>query len=137
MIIEYDNEIHNTLTENIKIFYKDECSEKMNQPLEENENLLKKIQNFLSEWNNLSKTEKVETIKSDQIENFEKENEYNSQMIKKATEAFKGKSKDIEIKINDILKDLNGSDRLNDFDKIIDEVQKNIIDSREKINKKK
>ena len=137
MIIEYDNEIHNTLTENIKIFYKDECSEKMNQPLEENENLLKKIQNFLSEWNNLSKTEKVETIKSDQIENFEKENEYNSQMIKKATEAFKGKSKDIEIKINDILKDLNGSDRLNDFDKIIDEVQKNIIDSREKINKLK
>ena len=99
MIIEYDNEIHNTLTENIKIFYKDECSEKMNQPLEENE--------------------------------------YNSQMIKNATEAFKGKSKDIEKKINEILKDLNGSDRLNDFDKIIDEVQKNIIDSREKINKLK
>ena len=137
MIIEYDNEIHNTLTENIKIFYKDECAVRMNQPLEENKSLLKKIQNFLSEWNNLSKTEKVQTIKSNQIEEFEKENEENSEMIKNATEAFKGKSKDIEKKINEILKDLNGSDRLNDFDKIIDEVQKNIIDSREKINKLK
>ena len=137
MIIEYDNEIHNTLNDNIETFYKDECAVRMNQPLEENKSLLKKIQNFLSEWNNLSKTEKVQTIKSNQIEEFEKENEYNSQMIKKATEAFKGKSKDIEKKINEILKDLNGSDRLNDFDKIIDEVQKNIIDSREKINKLK
>ena len=137
MIIEYDNEIHNTLNDNIETFYKDECAVRMNQPLEENKSLLKKIQNFLSEWNNLSKTEKVQTIKSNQIEEFEKENEENSEMIKNATEAFKGKSKDIEKKINEILKDLNGSDRLNDFDKIIDEVQKNIIDSREKINKLK
>ena len=137
MIIEYDNEIHNTLNDNIETFYKDECAVRMNQPLEENKSLLKKIQNFLSEWNNLSKTEKVQTIKSNQIEEFEKENEDNSEMIKNATEAFKGKSKDIEKKINEILKDLNGSDRLNDFDKIIDEVQKNIIDSREKINKLK
>ena len=137
MIIEYDNEIHNTLNDNIETFYKDECAVRMNQPLEENKSLLKKIQNFLSEWNNLSKTEKVQTIKSNKIEEFEKENEDNSEMIKNATEAFKGKSKDIEKKINEILKDLNGSDRLNDFDKIIDEVQKNIIDSREKINKLK
>ena len=95
MIIEYDNEIHNTLNDNIETFYKDECAVRMNQPLEENKSLLKKIQNFLSEWNNLSKTEKVQTIKSNQIEEFEKENEENSEMIKNATESFKGKYKDI------------------------------------------
>ena len=136
-ILEKDNEIHKKLNENINVFYKDECSNRMNQPLKENEKLLQNIQNFLNEWDNLSKTEKVEVIKSNQIELFEKENSENSEMIKNATEAFKGKSKDIDKKINDILKDLNSSDKFDEFDRIINDIQKNIIQSHEKISKLK
>ena len=134
IIIQNDNEIYEKLKEKISIFYKDECFIRMNQPLKENENLLTKIKIFLQEWNNLSKSDKVQIIKSKKIEDFENENLQNEEMIKKSIEAFKGKSINIKNKIIEIIQDLNEGDKFLEFDKIIFDIQKKILDSREKIN---
>ena len=134
IIIQNDNEIYEKLKEKISIFYKDECFIRMNQPLKENENLLTKIKIFLQEWNNLSKSDKVQIIKSKKIEDFENENLQNEEMIKKSIEAFKGKSTNVKNKIIEIIQDLNEGDKFLEFDKIIFDIQKKILDSREKIN---
>ena len=84
------------MKDTIQTFYREECFKRLDNPLKENENLLGRIQGFLKNWDSYSKTDKVRALKNDQVGLFERENEENSELIKKSTEAFKGKSRTIE-----------------------------------------
>ena len=99
----------------------------------ENENLLGRIQGFLKNWDSYSKTDKVRALKNDQVGLFERENEENSELIKKSTEAFKGKSRTIEKKIDEILKELSFSEKVLDFQNIIASLNNALIESKTKI----
>ena len=124
LLINEDEKINKKLVENIEIFYKDEGYKKLEKPLKENEILLQKIKNFLNDWDNkFSKTDKVNFLKQDVFNEFENESVLNMDLIKNNTDAFKGKTKTVEKKIEEILKILNNGDKLNDFDKIFDEIK--------------
>ena len=136
-IAKDEEEVHNQMRETIQIFYREECFKRLDNPLKENENLLKRIQLFLQDWEGYSKTDKVRALKNEQVENFEKENEENSELIKKSTEAFKGKSRTIEKKIDEILKGLTFSERVIDMQNFITSLNNALIESKKKIEKLK
>ena len=124
LLINEDEKIHKKLVENIEIFYKDEGYKKLEKPLKENEILLEKVKNFLNDWDNkFSKTDKVNYLKQNVFDEFENDSVLNMDLIKNNTDAFKGKTKTVEKKIEEILKILNNGDKLNDFDKIFDEIK--------------
>ena len=136
-VLAEEEEVHKKMKETIQIFYREEGFKRLDTPLKENEKLLMRIQQFLKDWNNYSKTDKVSALKNDQVNLFEQENEQNSAMIKQSTEAFKGKSRTIEKKIDEILKGLSFSEKVSDFHTIIASLNNALVESKKQIDKLK
>ena len=111
-------EIKNAIIKSIEIFYKDECYKRLQKPIESNEILGKKIERFIKDWANYNKREKVMVLKNNVIEDFQKETESNLNIIKEEMKNFKGKSLDIEKKINGLIDTLSKSDKNNELNKI-------------------
>ena len=133
-IIKNEDKLCKNIMDKISNFYKDEYSKSMDAPLKKNQKLLIDIQNFLNEWDNFSKSEKMNIFKNNKIEEFQNEYSKINEIIQKSNENFEEKTKFIEMRINEILKDLNINDKLNEFDKIINDIEKSNTESIEKLN---
>ena len=115
-------EIKNAIIKSIEIFYKDECYKRLQKPIESNELLGKKIDRFIKEWTQYNKREKVIVLKNNVIEEFQKETENNLNTIREEMKNFKGKSIDIEKKINGLIDALSKGDKIDEFNKIYNEM---------------
>ena len=115
-------EIKNAIIKSIEIFYKDECYKRLQKPIENNEILGKKIERFIKDWSQYNKREKVVVLKNNVIEDFQKETENNLNIIKEEMKNFKGKSIDIEKKINGLIDALSKGDKINEFNKIYNDM---------------
>ena len=122
-----ETEIKNTILKAIEIFYKDECYKRLQKPIESNEILGKKIERFIKDWTNYNKREKVMVLKNNVIEDFQKETETNINIIKEEMKNFKGKSLDIEKKINGLIDTLSKNDKNNELNKIYSEMSDNYL----------
>ena len=122
-----ETEIKDTILKAIEIFYKDECYKRLQKPIESNEILGKKIERFIKDWTNYNKREKVMVLKNNVIEDFQKETETNLNIIKEEMKNFKGKSLDIEKKINGLIDTLSKNDKNNELNKIYSEMSDNYL----------
>ena len=113
-----ENEIKDSMLKSIDIFYKDECFKRLQNPIEKNEFLGKKIDSFIKDWTQYNKREKVIALKNNVIEDFQKETENNLRIIQEEMKNFKGKSLDIERKINGIIDMISKDDNLSQLNKI-------------------
>ena len=134
MILKNEDKLCKNIIERISYLYKDEYSKIMVDPLKQNQKLLINIQNFLNEWDNFSKYEKIKMFKKNQIEEYQNEYLKNYEIIKKSNEDFEKKTKLIEIKINEIFKDLNIIDKLKEIDNIVNDIEKANVESIEKLS---
>jgi len=120
-------EIKNSIIKSIEIFYKDECYKRLQKPIESNEILGKKIERFIKDWSQYNKREKVMVLKNNVIEDFQKETENNLNIIKEEMKNFKGKSIDIEKKINGLIDSLSKGDKMNDLNKIYNQINESYL----------
>ena len=120
-------EIKNSIIKSIEIFYKDECYKRLQKPIESNEILGKKIERFIKDWSQYNKREKVMVLKNNVIEDFQKETENNLNLIKEEMKNFKGKSIDIEKKINGLIDSLSKGDKMNDLNKIYNQINESYL----------
>ena len=117
-----ETEIKNAILKSIEIFYKDDCFKRLQKPIENNAILGKKIERFIKDWAKYNKREKVIALKNNVIEDFQKEAESNLNIIKEGMKNFKGKSLDIEKKINGLIDTLSKDDKMNELNKIYSEI---------------
>ena len=129
-----ETEIKNSIIKSIEIFYKDECFKRLQSPIEKNEILSKKIEVFIKEWAQYNKREKVVALKNNVIEEFKKETENNLNIIQEEMKNFKGKSLDIEKKVNGIIDILSKDDKVNELNKIYSEMNDNCLNILKDIN---
>ena len=132
-----ETDIKNSLIKSIEIFYRDECFKRLQSPIEKNEILSKKIEVFFKEWSQYNKREKVVTLKNNVIENFKKETENNLNIIKEEMVSFKGKSLDIEKKINGLIDTITQNDKMNEFNKLYSEMNDKYLNILKEINELK
>ena len=132
-----ETEIKNSIIKSIEIFYKDECFKRLQSPIEKNEILSKKIEIFIKEWAQYNKREKVVALKNNVIEEFKKETENNLNIIQEEMKNFKGKSLDIEKKVNGIIDIFSKDDKVNELNKIYSEMNDNCLNILKDINELK
>ena len=111
----------------IETFYKDECYKRLKVPIENNERLGNKIERFIKDWAKFNKREKVTVLKNNVISEFDIESTSNINQIKEEMVNFKGKSLDIQKKINGLLETIGKNDKFNDLDKIYSEMNENYL----------
>ena len=116
-----ETDIKNSIIKSIEIFYRDECFKRLQSPIEKNEILSKKIEIFIKEWSQYNKREKVVALKNNVIEEFRKEIENNLSVVQEEMKNFKGKSLDIEKKVNGLIDNLSKDDKMNELNKIYSE----------------
>ena len=97
----------------------------------------KKIEVFIKEWAQYNKREKVVALKNNVIEEFKKETENNLNIIQEEMKNFKGKSLDIEKKVNGIIDIFSKDDKLNELNKIYSEMNDNCLNILKDINELK
>ena len=66
-------------------------------------------------------------LKNNVIEDFQKETENNLNIIKEEMKNFKGKSIDIEKKINGLIDSLSKGDKMNDLNKIYNQINESYL----------
>ena len=121
-VLNFEKEIKDKMIKAIETFYKDECFKRLKIPIENNEALGNKIERFIKDWTKFNKREKVTVLKNNVIQDFEKDSENNLNQIQEEMKNFKGKSIDIEKKINGLLETISKNDKFNDLDKIYSEM---------------
>ena len=117
-VLNFENELKDKMIKAIETFYKDECYKKLKVPIESNERLALKIERFIKDWAKFNKREKVSVLKNNVISDYQKESESNINKIQEEMVNFKGKSIDIQKKINGLLDTIGENDKFNDLDKI-------------------
>lgn len=132
-IIEDEKEVCAKIKEAIQIFYREECFRRLDTPINANTELLNRIMTFLRDWDSYSKTDKVRALKNNQIAIFQSESQENVDMIQKMTEAFKGKSRVVEKKIDELLKGFSFSSEMSQVDTALSLMTETIIESKKKI----
>ena len=132
-----EKEIKEAIIKSIEIFYRDECFKRLKSPIENNELLAKKIERFFKDWTQYNKREKIVALKNNIIEDFKKETENNIYNIQEEMKNFKGKSLDIEKKINGLIDTLNKNDKIDEFNKIFSEINDNNLNIIQDINELK
>ena len=111
----------------IESFYKDECFKRLKVPIDNNERLGNKIERFIKDWAKFNKREKVSVLKNNVISEFETESQNNINLIKEEMKNFKGKSLDIEKKVNGLLENISKNDKFNELDKVYSEMNENYL----------
>ena len=132
-----ETEIKNAMVKSIEIFYRDECFKRLQSPIEKNEILSKKIDIFIKEWSQYNKREKVVALKNHVIDDFQKEIEINLNTIQEEMENFKGKSLDIEKKVNGLIDIISKDDKMNELNKIYSEMNDKYLNILKDINELK
>ena len=133
-ILKNEDKLYKNIIDNISYLYREEYSKIMIDPIKLNEKLLINIENYLNKWDNFSKFDKINFFKNNKIEELKNEYLQNYELIKNSNKTFEEKTKIIEIKVNEILKDLNIIDKINEFDKIINDIENLNIESIKKLN---
>ena len=133
-ILKNEDKLYKNIIDNISYLYREEYSKIMIDPIKLNEKLLINIENYLNKWDNFSKFDKINFFKNNKIEELKNEYLKNYELIKNSNKNFEEKTKIIEIKVNEILKDLNIIDKINEFDKIINDIENLNIESIKKLN---
>jgi len=132
-----ETEIKNAMVKSIEIFYRDECFKRLQSPIEKNEILSKKIDIFIKEWSQYNKREKVVALKNHVIDDFQKEIENNLNIIQEEMKNFKGKSLDIEKKVNGLIDIISKDDKMNELNKIYSEMNDKLLNIMKDINELK
>ena len=126
-ILNFEKELKEKMIKAIETFYKDECYKRLKVPIENNERLGNKIERFIKDWAKFNKREKVTVLKNNVISEFDIESTSNINQIKEEMVNFKGKSLDIQKKINGLLETIGKNDKFNDLDKIYSEMNENYL----------
>ena len=129
-----EKELKDAMIKSVEIFYKDESYKRLQNPIEKNEFLGKKIESFIKEWTQFNKREKVMALKHNIIEDFQKEVENNLNLIQEEMKNFKGKSLDIEKKINGLIDTIQKDDKINELNKIYNEMNERCLNILKDIN---
>ena len=132
-LIKEENNTKTKMKQCVEAFYKDEGYKRLKTPLEQNTLLLDKIRNFLSDWDALSKTDKVTQLKSGVVDDYLTEGERIKEEIQKVTEEFQGKSDTMKNKINNIFKEMEFPEKVNEFDELISTINKTTLEHQHKI----
>jgi len=132
-----ETEIKNAMVKSIEIFYRDECFKRLQSPIEKNEILSKKIDIFIKEWSQYNKREKVVALKNHVIDDFQKEIEINLNTIQEEMKNFKGKSLDIEKKVNGLIDIISKDDKMSELNKIYSEMNDKYLNILKDINELK
>ena len=126
-VLNFEKELKDKMLKAVETFYKDECFKRLKVPIENNERLANQIERFIKDWAKFNKREKVQVLKNNVILEFEKESENNINRIQEEMKNFKGKSIDIEKKINGLLDVIGKNDKFNDLDKIYSEMNEKYL----------
>ena len=126
-VLNFEKELKDKMVKAIETFYKDECFKRLKIPIENNERLGSKIDRFIKDWAKFNKREKVSVLKNNVISDFERDSENNINQIKEEMQNFKGKSLDIEKKVNGLLENISKNDKFNELDKVYSEMNENYL----------
>jgi len=126
-VLNFEKELKEKMLKAIETFYKDECFKRLKVPIENNERLGNKIERFIKDWAKFNKREKVTVLKNNVIQEFDDESSSNINQIQEEMKNFKGKSIDIQKKINGLLETISKNDKFNDLDKVYSEMNDNYL----------